>query len=189
MPSLVNRLVVSELERDLGKVQGALFMSFGGLTVKEVEYLRGKMAEKGVRVRMIRNSLARSVLAARGLEFAPDVLSGNTAVAWGDAEAAIHAAKVAVDPDVKKHGKVRVRAGILDGQWLGGQDAAALAEIPDKKTLQAKLLSCISGPARGLVASLNALPSGIPRMIRLRGESLPPEAGAPEAPPAVAPAT
>ena len=182
MPSLVNRLVVTELGREIGAAKGALFLSFGGLTVKEVGALRGKMAAKGVRVRMVRNSLARRVLAERGMNVSDEVLSGNTAVAWGEAEAAIHAAKVVSEPEVKKHGKVRVRAGILDGQWLGEKDASALADVPDKKTLQARILGCLSGPARGLVASLNALPSGVTRVIAARADKLPGEAPSAEAP-------
>ena len=189
MPSLVNRLVFRELDRDLGSAEGALFLTFGGLTVKETEHLRGKLAEKGVKVRMLRNSLARRVLTARGVAIGDGVLAGNTAVAWGGSEAAIHAAKVVTDGEVKKAGKVKVRAGILDGQWLGEKDALALANVPDKKTLQAKILGCLSGPARGLVAAMNALPSGLTRVVNAHAESMPAPAGAPEAAPPAGEAT
>ncbi len=170
MPSLVNRLVIGELTKELAEAQGMLFLSFGGLTVKESEALRGKLASKGVRVRMVRNALARRVLA------------GNTAIAWGDSEAAVHAAKFATEPEVKKLGKVKIRAGVLDGALLTEKDAAALAGIPDRKTLQAKLLACLSGPARGLVATLNGLPSSLTRVVNARAGTLPPEASAPDAP-------
>jgi len=182
MPSLVNRLVVGELTKELAEAQGMLFISFGGLTVKESEALRGKLASKGVRVRMVRNALARRVLAERGFEVADGVLSGNTAIAWGNSEAAVHAAKFATEPEVKKIGKVKIRAGVLDGALLTEKDAAALAGIPDRKTLQAKLLACLSGPARGLVATLNGLPGGVTRVINARAGTLPPEASAPDAP-------
>ncbi len=89
MPSLVNRLVASELTRELAAAEGMLFISFAGLTVKEAESLRNKMAAKGVKVRMLRNALARRVLAERGFEIADGVLAGNTALAWGKTEAAI----------------------------------------------------------------------------------------------------
>ena len=194
MPSVVNRLVVRELTRELADAKGMLFLSFGGLTVKESESLRGKLAAKGVRVRMMRNALARRVLAERGFEVDDATLAGNTALAWGSAEAAIFAAKIATDAETKKSGKVKIRAGVLDGQLLSDKDAAALANVPDKKTLQAKILGCLSGPARGLVATINGLPGGLTRVINARAATLPaepeaaaaaaapaPEAGAPEA--------
>jgi len=178
MPSLVNRLVVRELTRELEGAQGMLFLTFAGLTVKESESLRGKLAAKGVRVRMLRNALARRVLAERGHELGAEVLSGNTALAWGPAEAAVHAAKVATEPEIKKAGKVRIRAGFLDGQLLSEKDATALASVPDRNTLNAKILGCISGPARGLVATLNGLPGGLTRILNARAEKLPPPAEA-----------
>ncbi len=188
MPSLVNRLVVGELVQEIGKAQGMVVLSFGGLTVKESESLRGKLAAKGVKMRMVRNALARRVLAERGLEVG-EVLAGNTAIAWGDSEAAIHAAKIATEADVKKAGKVKIRAGVLDGKLLGEKDALALASVPDKKTLQAKILGCLSGPARGLVATLNGLPGGVTRVIHARAGTLPSTEAAAEAAPAAPPAS
>jgi large subunit ribosomal protein L10 len=174
MPSLVNRLVVGELARDLGKAEGMVLLSFGGLTVKESESLRGKLAAKGIQVRMVRNALARRVLAERGLDVEEALLTGNTAIAWGNSEAAIHTAKVASEADVKKAGKVKIRAGVLDGKLLGAKDALALASVPDKKTLRAMILGCLSGPARGLVATLNGLPGGLTRVVHARAGTLPP---------------
>jgi large subunit ribosomal protein L10 len=173
MPSLVNRLVVRELARELESAKGMLFLSFGGLTVKESESLRGKLAAKGVKVRMVRNALAQRVLKDRGLEVGTGVLGGNTALAWGSAEAAIHAAKIATDAETKKSGKVKIRAGVLDGQLLTEKDAAALANVPDRNTLNAKILGCLSGPARGLVATLNGLPSGLTRVVDAHAKALP----------------
>lgn len=168
MPNIVNQLVNQELEHEFQDAQGMLLVSFGGLTVSESENLRGKLAEKGVQFRMVRNSIARRVLKARGVEFEAGALVGNTAIAYGDAEAAIHAAKVLTDKDVKKAGKVQVQAGLLDGDILGQQDASALADVPDKDTLRAKILGCISGPAQGLVGCLNGNPAGLARLLQAR---------------------
>jgi large subunit ribosomal protein L10 len=178
MPSLVNRLVVSELARELASAQGLLLLSFGGLTVKESEALRVQMAAKGVKVRLLRNSLARRVLAERGLRIAEGVISGNTALAWGKAEAAVHAAKIVSAPEIRKSGKVRVRAGVLEGQLLTDKDAAALSEIPDRSTLNSMILGCISGPSRGLVMTLNGLPSGLVRVLNARAQRLETQSGA-----------
>lgn len=186
MPSLVNRLVVRELARELEGAKGMLFLSFGGLTVKESESFRGKLAAKGVKVRMVRNALAQRVLKDRGLEIGAGVLGGNTALAWGSAEAAIHAAKVATDAETKKAGKVKIRAGVLDGQLLSEKDAVALANVPDRSTLHARILGCLTGPARGLAAALNGLPGGLARVLDARAASLPqaPAADAAASPPA-----
>jgi large subunit ribosomal protein L10 len=179
MPNLVNRLVSRELSNAFKEAEGMIVISFGGLTVKESEGLRTKMAEKGVRMRMVRNSLALRVLKERGLDLGEQALSGNTAIAWGKAEAAIHAAKLFTSADVKKAGKVKVRAGMIEGKVLGPQDAVQLADVPDRNTLNAKILGCLSGPTRGIVTVLNGPPSSLVRLLKARAEKLESAGGTP----------
>ena len=172
MPNLVNRMVVRDLTEELKDADAMVVVSFGGLTVAEAETLRGSLAAKGVRVRLVRNRLARIVLAERGIEFPPDVLSGNVAIAFGSSEAAIDAAKVFADKDVKKAGKVKVRGGLLEGDVLDAGSAASLADIPDRNTLRAQVLGVIAGPARSLATVLNAVPSAVARVVRARADEL-----------------
>lgn len=172
MPNLVNRLVVQELQRDLGQAEGMVVVSFAGLTVKETESLRNALAKQGAGLSMVRNSLARRVLAERGFEIGDGVLAGNTAIAFGKAEAAIHASKIFQGADVKKAGKVQIRAAVLEGKLLGASDAVALADVPDRNTLNAKLLGCLTASARNLVQLLNAVPAAQARVLGGRVEQL-----------------
>ena len=166
MPSIVNKIVERELTNEFSSADGMVLVSFGGLSVSESEDLRAKLAEKDVKFRMVRNSLAKRVLKERGIEFDKSVLSGNVAIAYGDAEAAINAAKILTDKELKKAGKVKLKAGLLDGEVLEGADANALADVPDKDTLRAKILGCLSGPARGLVTVLDANGSSLARVLQ-----------------------
>jgi large subunit ribosomal protein L10 len=181
MPNLVNRLVLEDLRREFKDAQGMLVVSFGGLTVKESEGLRGQLAAKGVKFSMVRNSLAQVALKERGIEMPETAFSGNTGVAYGKAEAAIHAAKLLTSAELKKAGKVKIRVGLLEGKVLGAKDAEALAGVPDRATLQAKILGCLSGPPRGLVAVINAGPAGTARVLKARADQLEKAAGAPAA--------
>jgi large subunit ribosomal protein L10 len=168
MPNLVNQLIIKELESELTDADSMLLVSFGGLTVVESEDLRGKLAEQNVRFRMVKNSIARRVFADRGYEFDEETFSGNTGVAYGETESAIHAAKIFTSKEVKKAGKVTVKGGVMEGSKLGPKDAVQLADVPDKDTLRAMLLGVISGPARQLVGTINALPSGLARVLQAR---------------------
>lgn len=165
MPNLVNTLVHKEYDSEFSGARGILLVSFAGLTVEESSKLRNELAEHGVKLRMVRNSLARLVLQQRGAVLPEEAFGGNTAIAYGSAEQAILAAKVFSGPAVKKAGKVKLKAGVLEGRPLDARDAAALADVPDKRTLQAQILGCISGPARSLVGVINALPAGVARVI------------------------
>lgn len=170
MPNLVNRMICQELGSEFDSAEGMVLVTFGGLTVQQTEALRTELAGKGVRLRMVRNKLARRVLAEKGYEFPADALVGNTAIAYGTAEETIAAAKVLSTPEVKKTGKVAFRAGVLERRVLGASDALQLADIPDRETLLAQLLGVINGPARSLASVINAVPSGLARVIQAHAD-------------------
>ena len=171
MPNIVNEMATRQLNRVFDEAEGMVLVSFGGLTMVENESLRGDLAEKGVQVVMLRNRLAKIVLKERGLEFPDEVFKGNCAVAYGSTEETISAAKVLTAKEVKKAGKVSVKAGVLEGVVLDAGEAAALADVPDRATLQAQLLGVISGPARSLASVINAVPSSVARVIQAHADS------------------
>jgi large subunit ribosomal protein L10 len=163
-------MVVDELTRDFKEAGGMLVLSFGGLTVEQTEDLRNALAAQGIKFRMVRNSLAKLALAEIGLEFDDGVLSGNTAVAYGANEAAIHAAKIFTEKEVKKMGKITLRAALLEGSVLGASDANTLADIPDRDTMNAMLLGVLSGPARSLVSVLSGVPAAVARVLQAHAD-------------------
>jgi len=170
MPNLVNQLISKELTSELKGADGMLLVSFGGLSVVESEDLRDKLAEQNVSFRMVKNSIAVRVFADCGYEFQDGTFEGNVGVAYGATEAAIHAAKVFTEKSVKKAGKVKVKAGIMEGSVLGPKDAVQLADVPDRDTLRAMMLGVISGPARQLVGVINAVPSGLARVLQAHAD-------------------
>lgn len=172
MPNVVNRLVVKELTHEFKDAEGMVIVSWGALNAVENETLRDKLAEKGCKLTLVRNSLARLVLKEQGFEVGEKVIVGNTAIAYGKAEAAVHAAKMFTAADVKKAGKVKIRAGVLEGRLLDANDAAALADVPDRHTLEGKIVGCIVAPSRSLVSLVNQVPSGLVRVLQARAEQL-----------------
>ncbi len=168
MPNLVNRMVVRELSETLGKAEGLLIVSMSGLSVRETEALRNSLAEHGVRLRMIRNRLARIAFVESGLELPGEMLAGNIACVCGGLDDAIHAAKVLHKSDARKAGKVALKGGLLEGNLLGAQEAVALAGLPGRDELLAQLVGSIIGPARMLVCLLNAPASALVRVLQAR---------------------
>ncbi|MCP5024464.1 MAG: 50S ribosomal protein L10 [bacterium] len=167
MPNIVNQMVVRELTDEFKDAEGMLAVSFGGLDVKTTEDLRGKLAEKGVGFRMVRNTLARRVLADRGIDMG-ECFTGNTGIAYGDPESIIGAAKVFADPAVKKGKLVEFKAGFFDGETLDASSAAQVADLPDRDTANAMLLGVLSAPARGLAVVLSGVTSNTVRVLQAR---------------------
>jgi ribosomal protein L10 len=168
MPSIVNKMALAQLSQAFGNAEAAVVVSLNGLTVAETEKLRRSLAQHGLRLRMVPSKLAIKAFESAGHKFPKESFKGNTGVAAGSAEAAIMAAKLFTEPEVKKAGKVSLRAGLLEGQILGPADAVAMAGVPDKNTLRSKILGCLSGPAQQLVSLLSAPGGSVVRVVQAK---------------------
>lgn len=173
MPNQINEIIVRQLSDEFARAEGIVIVSLSGLTVEETENLRNSLAEHGVRLRMVRNRLAKLALEKRGLVVSDTLFQGSVACAWGSSEDAIRVAKVvakaARSADPKKTSKLAFQGGFFEGNLLDARSAAALAELPGKNELRAMLLCLLSGPARSLATLLAAPGSSLARVVQARG--------------------
>ena len=174
MPNLINEIIVRQLSDEFARAEGMVIVSLSGLTVEATENLRDSLAENGVRLRMVRNRLARLALKNRGLDVGEDLFVGNVACAWGSSEDAIRIAKAVAKAvkanDPKKGGKVAFRGGVFEGSLLDAKSTAALADLPGKDELRATLLGLLSAPARSLAVLLQANSSSVVRVLQGRAD-------------------
>ena len=172
MPNLINEIILRQLTDEFARAEGMVIVSLTGLTVSETEDLRIALAERGVRLRMVRNRLARLALKSRGLEAGEELFGGNVACAWGSSEDTVKIAKVVADAvrkaDPKKKAKLAFRGGFFEGGLLDSKGAADLAALPGKDELRAMLLGLISGPARSLATLVQAPGASLARVLQAR---------------------
>jgi len=168
MPNIINQMIVRDLTSAFTGSEGMIFVSLSGLTVKETEGLRDGLAEQGVQLRMLRNRLATLALKEQGFDAPTGLFSGNVACCCGSAEEAIHAAKVLHTSPERKAGKVTLRGGVFEGNLIDENDAVALAALPSRDELRAKLLGTIAAPMQQLVGLLAAPGGAIARVLQAR---------------------
>jgi len=147
---------IESLKAQFAKMSSAVFLDFTGMTVGEVSKLRDVFRAKGVEYKVVKNKLVQKALAdhkwATGLT---PVLRGMTGVAWSFEEPS--AAARAVKEFVKENEKLKIKAGLLEGQVLGPQAVTEqLASLPNKDEARAMLLATFNAPAQTLVRLLNA---------------------------------
>ena len=178
MPNLVNRLLVQDLSRDVVLAEGMALVTWGGLNAVQNEGLRDKLAEKGAGMMLVRGKLLRIALRERGLELSQDVVAGQVAVAYGSTEATIHAMRILTSEEAKKTGKIAVRGGVIEGRFIAGKEAEAIADLPDRHTLNGQVVSLLASGPRGVVSVLNAVPSALVRVLQARADQLEKASGA-----------
>ena len=90
-----------------------------------------------------------------------DSLKGPSAIAFGF-EDPVSPAK-ALSKFIKDAKKGEIVAAVLEGKLLTAQEAKALANLPTKEELYAKMLGCVNSPATGIVGSINAVMAQLTR--------------------------
>lgn len=140
---------VAELKDLLSSSKGAVLVDYCGLTVAEDTELRSKMREAGVKYMVAKNTFIRIAAKEAGVEGLDSYLEHNTAVAFS-AEDPVAPAKILNDFS-KDHKALEIKAGILDGKVIALDEVKALAELPSREELLAKLVGSMQAPISGLV--------------------------------------
>lgn len=150
------------------KMTSAVFVDFQSMTVEEVTKLRNDLRAKGVEYKVVKNKLVRHALSgAPWLKSLDSTLKGMTGVAWSYEEPSA-AAKVLRD-FVKENEKLKIKAGLLEGQVLDAKGVESqLANLPGKNEARAMLLATLMAPAQRLVTLLNAPAGNFVRLLKAK---------------------
>jgi large subunit ribosomal protein L10 len=124
-----------------------------GLTVNQVNDLRGKMAQAGATVKVAKNRLAKLALNGTDAAGIKNLFTGPTMVAY--AADPVAAPKVAAD-FAKGNEKFVILGGALGKTIMDAAAVKALAELPSLDQLRAKLVGMIQTPATRIAGVLQA---------------------------------
>lgn len=143
MAKVVKKLIVEELRERLQGVDGWVLVDTTGLDAQSAEGIRTELREAGLRMIVLRNSLARKVFEEMGVTVGEDHLQGPTALLYGGT-GALSISRVLI-PWRKKRKLLRVRGGLLDGQVVEPREVERLASIPDMPVLRSQLYYLLGG--------------------------------------------
>lgn len=147
---------VATIREGFAGMSSAVFLDFAGLTVGQVDDLRNKFRERGVKYTVLKNTLIKKALSDASYidKLSATALKGMTGVALSYEEPS--AAARIVKEFVKTNEKLTIKAGLMDGQVL---DAKAvenqLATLPSKDEARAGLLAQLMAPAQTFVRLIN----------------------------------
>jgi len=139
-----------ELDVLVGKIKessAGVLVDYKGITVEQDTAFRKALREAGVDYHVYKNTMTARVCDAVGFEQMKQHLEGMTALAVSKDQVA--AAKIVKQFADKIEG-LNIKAGYIDGEVIDAKGVVALAEIPSKEGLIAKLLGSIQSPLYGL---------------------------------------
>ena len=146
--------VVEGVKEKMQAAQSMVLIDYRGLTVAEVTDLRNRCRKEGVEYAVIKNTMIRKAAEELGIEGLESMLHGPTAVAFGMTDA-VAPAKILVNfiKDVKK---TEIKCGVMEGKVLDVKGVEALAELPPKEVLIAKMMGSLNAPITNFVGVLSA---------------------------------
>ena len=134
----------------------AILVDYKGLNVPQVTELRRQLRAARAQYKVVKNTLAKR--ATKGTAFASleTHFEGTTAIAYTQ-EDAVALAK-ALTAFMKTAPALKIKAAVIQGEAIQAAAVAALASLPGRPELYAKLLFLLQAPMQQLVSVLNAAP-------------------------------
>jgi large subunit ribosomal protein L10 len=136
--------LVAELTDRLKSTETLIVADYRGLSVPEIDELRGKLLEHGARFSVVKNTLTKRAAEAAGVDALLALLDGPTAIAFLESDGDPVATAKALD-DAAKSQVLVVKGGILEGAELGADDVKQLATLPPTDMLRAQLVGALAG--------------------------------------------
>ena len=167
--------IVADLAEKLQSASSCVIVTYAGITVEDDTKMRAELREAGVDYSVIKNTMTKMAAEKAGYAQLGDVLEGMTAVAISQKDP-VAPAKV-LKKYAEKVETFDIKAGFVDGEILDKAGIIALADIPSKETLSAKIMGSVRSPLFNLAYVLQAI-------IDKNGEGAPAEEAAEEAAPA-----
>jgi large subunit ribosomal protein L10 len=146
------KTVVAEVSEVARSAHSVVAAEYRGLTVADMTSLRVQAREASVRVRVVRNSLARRAFQDTEFECMSERLIGPLVLAFSEQEPAA-AARVMRD-FAKSNDKLVIKLAAFGGDVIDGDQIDVLASLPTRDEALSKLLSVLLAPASKLVRTL-----------------------------------
>ena len=150
------KAVVVEVSEQVSTAQAIIVAEYRGLQVGEMTALRVQARKSGVYLRVLKNTLVRR--AVEGTPFSGLANEMVGPLVFGISSDPVSAAKVLSD-FAKANDKFIIKAGAMPNQVMDVKAVQALASLPSREELLAKLLGTMQAPVAKFVRTLNEVPT------------------------------
>ena len=153
MSKKVKNLITGELKKRFGDIDGVAVISPSGIDGTKNHGIRRKLHEKGLRMTVVKNTLARRATEGTKLQGFDKLLDGPSAVVYGAASIAA-IARLLLD-EKKTNEKIELRGAFFDGEvYVGDSGMETVSKLPTREEAIASVVGAILGPGRKLAAAL-----------------------------------
>src|SRR5262249_37310282 len=145
---------------------------YRGLTMPQIDALRGALIERGAKLTVVKNTLTRRAAEAAGADALLALLEGPSAIAFIESDGDMVAVAKALADSARDTKVLEIRGGMMQGKTISGADVEELAKLPPIDQLRGQVLGAIIGPLQSLLGLVNAPLQNLVGLIDARIEQL-----------------
>lgn len=163
--------LVAVYKEQIEKSSALVFIDYRGASVAQTHSLRDRLRDSDTAYMVTKNTLLSIALTESGRTLAAnDLLEGPSAVAFIGED--IGRGVTALNGWIRETGGevVRIKGAVLENDVLNPTQASALADLPTREEMLAKLLGTIIAPASKLVRVINEPGASLARVLNARAE-------------------
>ena len=164
--------VVAELTERLKSADTVIVADYRGLTMPQIDTLRGRLLEHGAKFTVVKNTLTRRAAQDAGAEALLALLEGPSAIAFIEAEGDMVAVAKALADSARDTKLLAIRGGVLAGRVIGAEDVEELAKLPPLDVLRGQVLAAVIAPLNAILALVNAPVQNLYGLLDARIEQL-----------------
>ncbi len=151
--------VVEEVKSRMGAATASIVSEYRGLTVAELAELRQALTAVGGDYKIFKNTLVRRAIDGGQYQPLSEYLSGPTALTFVQGD--VSAVAKALRDFSRANPHLVIKGGLADGSLLSPADLAALADLPPRDVLLARLAGALAAPLQQMAGLLQALPRNL----------------------------
>lgn len=160
---IAKQAIVEEIYQVAAKSTALVGADYSGLSVVEMESLRGAARQADVFLKVIKNNLLVRAVEGTDFECIRDSVKGPLVMAFSRGEPGA-AARIIRDFS-KKNNNLEVQFLVLGNQMLAASDLDRVAKLPTKDEAISRLMGLIKAPISKLVGTLAAPHSKLVRTL------------------------
>lgn len=154
---------VAEIQEAIDGSNAMWLVDYRGLTVKQAQELRRSLRGVDAEMKVYKNNLVKIALKNLDLPAMEDELNGPNGFIFANGDMA--ASAKTVKTFMKDNEALEFKAGLLDGKVIPVETVMAIADLPSREELIAKLLGTLSNPTTKLVRTLSEIPGSFVRTL------------------------
>jgi len=141
--------IIDTLAERLKNSKAIVFSDYKGLMVKDMMALRKELNKEGADLKVAKKTLINLAFKKAGIEFDTRKMEGQLAVATSENDEVVAAKIIAAVS--KNNENLKILGGFLGDKEVSADEVKALAKLPSKEELLAKLVGTINAPVSGFV--------------------------------------